>query len=358
MTVEVSYTVLVGAGQVLARQESHCRAIETSLRAEGSLHDPSGLLLSMLAPGAHKALDAGCRAVRLAGQIGAVAAAELTRTIDSYVEADARVHGDFGRLASRIRQTVPAWVDPRVGTGVDAGPGASPAHAVAETTDPRDYLVTPQLGRDEVHELRQSAASMLGSLDWLATQFLGFSILDELVLRPFGGDWQDVTRAALAWQNAASAVAAISENVMALTSATVDAWTGAGGDAFRAAMATASAAFAGFSRASSHVSELLSDIARVSHLACVTIEQITSSISTQLLILAAEASIPIAGWASDAAHTVLVIQDIVTKVRSAQSVIELVIRAINAFLESEVPLGQALGVIEDLADHVARRAVA
>jgi len=428
MTVEVTFPVLVNAGEVLARQEGHCEAIESYLRREGGIHDDTGLLLAMLAPPAFAVLEAGARITRLTGQIGAVAADQVRRSVAGYVEADRSAYEAQARLAARVDISMARWEDPSanipsVGPATGGAPegfgdpaqwftpevGASMLKAqilppglqqlatakaaadgvvagvsdsasqlvgqgrslvdevgawggapspVVETSDPRSYLVTPNLGINEVQELRWSAGVVLGGLDWLAEQLVGFSILEEVVFKPFGGDFQDIKRASMAWSNTGSAFTAIAENFAGLTSSTMNGWKGDAGDAFRAAMVGCSGAFIGFSQVALIVSGLAQNVAYASQAACIAIGMILKKLSEKLIRISIEAAIPIAGWLAGAAETIILVQDIIGYVRLAYTTIEAIVDAIDGFIGGKQQLLQTLGVIEDLAEYVARRATA
>jgi hypothetical protein len=426
VTVEVSYPTLVQAQQVLVRQQGHAEAIGRYLRAEGGIHDDTGVLLAMLAPPALAVLEAGTRAAELTGQVTAHAAVTVGRCVEAYVDADRSAYEEQARLAARLGATMAAWSNPAdgvpdvgppaggapdgfgdpaqwfsgkvaedmlraglspsplrplavaaaagrgvvdaVGPGagqlVDAGRGlvgdvagwAGPAGAVQETADPRSYLVTPDLGVNEVQELRWSAGVVLGGIDWVAEQLVGFSILEEVVFKPFGGDFQDIKRAAAAWSGTGQAFTAIAENLAGLTSPTTSGWQGEAGDAFRGAMVAGSGAFLGASHAAVAISGLATNIAYVSQAACIAIGMLLKKVSEKLIRLAAEAAVPVVGWVAGAAEAVILVQDIISYVRLAYSIIEGVVDAIDGFIGGQQQLFQTLGVLEDLAEYATRAA--
>lgn len=427
MTVEVSFPVLAQTGQVLARQKGHCDAIESYLRAEGGIHDDTGLLLAMLAPPAWAVLEAGCRITRLTGQVASLGADQVQRSLTAYVEADRGSFEAQSRIASQLGATMASWSNPADGVP-DVGPpaGGAPdgfgdpaqwfseevakdllsaqflppgpwraiasssavaegivdsaapgvrqigrsasglvgevgawggaAGPVQETADPRSYLVTPNLGTNEVQELRWSAGVVLGGLDWLAEKMVGFSILEEVVFKPFGGDFQDIKRASMAWSNTGQAFTAIAENYAGLTSPTMAGWKGEAGDAFRAAMVAASGAFLGMSQAAVYVSGLAQNIAYVSQAACIGIGMLLKKISEKLIRMAAEAAVPVVGWAVAAGEAVILVQDIISYVRLAYTIIEGIVDAIDGFIAGKQQMLQTLGVVEDLAEYAARAA--
>lgn len=423
MTVEVSYPTLIHAQQVLARQEGHATAIQDYLLAEGGIHDDTGIILSFLAPPARAALEVGARVAGLTGQVGALAADQLGRTAQAYLDVDRSAHEEQAALASRLGASMAAWSNPADGIpdvgpavgGAPAGFGEPPqwftskvaedlvtgglrygslgtsaataqgvvdalapsvrqltdsarglvgdvgawggdAAGVQETADPRSYLVTPDVGGNEFQELRWSAGAVLGGIDWVAEQLIGFSILEEVVFKPFAGDAKDIKRASMAWANTSQAFTAIAENFAGLTSSTTAGWKGDAGEAFRVAMAAGSAAFVGVGHAATTVSDLVQKIALVSQAACIGIGMLLKKISEKLIRLAAEAAVPVAGWIAAAGEAVILVQDVIAGVRLAYSIIEGVVDVIDGFIGGQQALLQTLGVVEDLAEYAFRAA--
>ena len=400
MTVEVSYGVMVPAVEVLRRQSEHCTAIEAYVRRECGIHDDTGLLLAMFAPPAFLVLEAAAQAIHLAGQVGTVTADQLQRAVETYVETDEAAHRTMNDLARRSGQTITKWEDPTAGIdpvgpaqgGAPSGYGSAgqwfgedissavdtvqrsideitglpddvrawggSTGGVVEKTDPQSYLVTPDLGRNEVQELRWSAGVVLGGIDWLAEQLLSFSILEEVVFKPFGGDFQDIKKAAAGWSNTSAAFTAVSENYVGLLAPTAEGWRGEAAEAFRAAITAAAAAYVGFSQAASYIGGLTSNIALVSQLACIAIGKLLKSISQKLIRMAAEAAVPVVGWAVAAGEALIMVQDIISKVRTAYTLIEMIITAITGFIEGKAQLLQSVHLIEDIAEYAFRRATA
>lgn len=400
MTVDVSYEVVLPARDVLARQPDHCAAVAAYLRRECAMHDDTGLLLALLAPMARGVLELGVQATTLAGRAGTFAAQQVQESVTGYLEAERQAHERLNGLAGRLGAGSTPWTDPTAGVpplgpprsgapdgygeagrwfvedvqgtidtvrqmadgtgrlGRDVAGWTGPAGAVAEQTDPTSYLVPPDLGTNEVQELRWSAGVVLGGIDWLAEQVLGFSILEEVVFKPFGGDFQGIKRASAGWGHTASAFTGVAENYAGLTSSTLTGWQGAAGEAFRAAMVAAAGAHVALSQAALYVSGLASNVALVSQAACIGIGMILKKISEKLIRMAAEAAVPVIGWAVAAGEAVILIQDVIAYVRLAYSIIEGIVDVINGFVEGQAQMLQSLGVMEDLVEYLGRRAVA
>ena len=83
---------------------------------------------------------------------------------------------------------------------------------MTELVDASSFLVAPQAPDNPVSDLRWSAGALLGSIDWVAEKFIGFSILDRCVFHPFAGDWQGIYKASEAWNHAGDAAQAMTRN--------------------------------------------------------------------------------------------------------------------------------------------------
>lgn len=162
----------------------------------------------------------------------------------------------------------------------------------------------------------------------------------------------------MAWGNAGAAFAAVGENFSGLTSSTMAGWQGDAGDGFRTVMAAAAGAFVGASQAALYVSGVAANIAMVSQAACMAIGKILKRISEELLRMAAEAAIPVAGWAAAAVETVITIQDVIAGVKLSYTIIKAIVDVIDSFVGAQQQVVQSLGVIEDLAEYATRRAMA
>lgn len=103
---------------------------------------------------------------------------------------------------------------------------------------------------------------------------------------------------------------------------------------------------------------LASNVARVSQAACIAIGMILKAISEKLIRIAIEAAVPVVGWAAAALETTILVQIIISYVRLAYSIIEGIVDAIDSFIGAQQQTIQTLGVVEDLAEYVARRATA
>ncbi len=392
----IDFTAMTHGAQLLERQADHGRAIEEYLRRETDLSGDLGLLLLALAPAAAAVRELGARGAQLSTLVSDSAAANLTQSIRDYVRADEDMHAQISRLLTRLGAPTVPWEDPTAGIGPlgpaqggasadygdqpdwvwergtdladhldeqaraarEAAEGVSdwfsPGTPVTEAEDASSYLVAPVPGENVVQDLRWGAGLALGGIDWVAEKLLGFSILEEVVYKPFAGDWQQISAASLAWGHGADAVRALGANFSALAS-TTGAWTGEAGQAFRATMAAVGAAHLGLSLGYGAVSGYVSTVATACRLACAGIGFLLNKLANLLIEIAIEATNP-AGWVVLVATAYDKINTVVRGVRLAYSLIDAITDAITEVIEGKIQLLEFVGALEDLAEWAARSA--
>ena len=218
--------------------------------------------------------------------------------------------------------------------------------------------MAPQAPDNPVSDLRWSAGALLGSIDWVAEQFVGFSILDRCVFHPFAGDWQGIFKASEAWNHAGDAAQGITRNHAGLVASTPATWQGLSGNSFRAAMTTIAGATYGLSAAFSYAGGLVKTLSTVCKLACSGIGALLKMIADKLLKMAAEAATPVIGWAIGALTIYDDIQDIIKWVRRVNLLIETIASAIQDFAEAKVSILDKAKLIEDLAQGATASAAA
>lgn len=395
MPLTIRFDTVMHAGEVLERQEGHATAIGTYLRGNTDISDSTGALLAVLSPLSRVATELGGQGADLASRACGLVADRVATAAADYARADLEEHETIARLGRGIDAAVAQWQDPRTtvpplggpleqagagygqadswlwdkaaGTGKAVGDLVSGLGAtgrrvedwwlpstVVEAVDPRSYLVPPQATENWIQDVRWNAGVLLGSIDWVAEQFIGFSILERCVFSPLGGDWRAITRASEAWHHGATAARAVGQNCAALGSGTVDGWQGVGGDAFRAVVASMSGGMVALAAAYDKASELVGTVATVSKLACAGIGMAIKQIANILIQIAAEAAVPVVGWAVGAATIWWKVEKVVGLVRLIYNVIESIMSAIQSFAESKVQLLESIRIIEDLVETLAR----
>ena len=396
----IKYDTLSLSQQVLERQEAHARAIASYLPAHADIGDSTGLLLSVFDPLSRLAVQIGSEAATVLAELEQAMAGAVGDTQTDVADHDGKVGDAFTKLLGRLGAdgaddhypeltngpTLPAagesaptdygsvesffWekgeagvqalsggVDDIEGLVHDLGQWGATQH-VSELLDPSSFLVAPQAPENPVSDLRWSAGALLGSIDWVAEKFIGFSILDRCVFHPFAGDWQGIFTSSEAWHHAGDAAQAMSRNHAGLVAATPASWQGLSGDSFRAAMTTIAGATYGLSAAYSYAGDLVKTLSTVTKLACVGIGSLLKMIADKLLKMAAEAAAPVIGWAIGAFTAYSDVQDVITWVRRINTLIETIASAIQDFAEAKTAVLTKYQIIEDLAQGAAGSAAA
>jgi uncharacterized protein YukE len=386
----ITYETLALSQQVLERQEGHASRIASYLPANADIGDSTGVLLSMFDPLSAMAVEVGSRAARALGELEQGMAGAVGDTQLDVADRDGKVGDAFTKLMGRLGahgadDSYPELGGPALPAAGESAPdgyggvesffwqkGAAAVEAVSggigdvrgliddvgawgegqpvtELVDASSFLVPGQAPEDPVSDLRWSAGALLGSIDWVAEKFIGFSILDRCVFHPFAGDWQGIYRASEAWKHAGDAAQGITRNHAGLVAATPETWQGLSGNSFRTAMTTIAGATYGLSAAYAYAGDLVKTLSTVTKLACAGIGSLLKMIADKLIKMAAEAATPVIGWIAGAVTAYDDIQDVIKWVRRINTLIELIASAIQDFAEAKVSILDKAALIEDLA---------
>lgn len=390
MNMVITYETLSLSQQVIERQHAHAVKISNYLDGNADISDSTGFLLGFFDPLSKAAIALATQACGVLEEIERATAVAIGQTAADVADADGRVRDIFSQLVGELGQgssspggypdlagpSLPAagegapddygsvdsyfW-QKRLGNVENIAGSVSDARSlvnqvgqwggtasVAEVSDASSFLVSPQAPDNFVQDLRWSAGALLGSIDWVAEQFVGFSILDRCVFHPLAGDWQGIYRASEAWKHAGDAAMSIGANHAGLVATTPATWQGESGNAFRLAMTGATAASMGLSTAFELASGYVKTISTVCKLACTGIGMALDFIATKLLKLAAEAATPVIGWAVGAVTAYSDINGIIKKVRLIYTIIETIESAISDFIEAKTSIMDKLEILEDL----------
>lgn len=380
--MKVDYNQLGLAQQVLDRQASqHLTKMEQYISDNCVLSAVDlGLILAALSPINQAIVLLGCKVVNVTEQVFELASERMTKTIDTYVEADQEVYETLNSLMKRLGASLPPFTDPRTsipelgaaettapdGWG-DAEPDmftqareedrqirqiakdalavaqdrverwASGKEAVVEEKDASSYLVPPQASSSEIENMRWSAGVLLGGVDWLFEQLAGFSFIEDVIMKPFAGNWDEIEKVSLAWENVDYSLVAVGSNASGLTSS-LSTWEGKGSEAFLAATGLIASAVTGLSYAAGYVSQLINKVLLVSKAVALVIGRILKHLFKKLICMAAKAAVPVVGWAAAAAETALLVADIIGYVRTAYSLINMLYDAIYDVIDAKVKL--------------------
>jgi hypothetical protein len=385
--------------QVLARQGEHCRATADYLTTRGSISGSTGLILAGLGPVSDAIVQLGTAGLRTAGSMCDATAGAARSTADSYRQADESAADRMARLASGLAsgwsgvpgsgtagapvlgaplQSAPAgWGDSdswfwekAQSAGESVGDlvrdslsltdrvtdWGAPTGTVGEAVAAQSYLVDPTAGENWAQDMRWSAGLVLGGVDWVFEQLCGYSVLEEVIYKPFAGDAREVTKAAGAWTSSGAALSAIGLNHAALVSATAEPWRGMAGDAFRTAMGVIAEGFHLLSGVCDSVASALGVVTTGMAGICAAIGQGLKKLAQMLIEIAAEASVPGIGWGVLLATAYWKVERIVGTVRLVYTLIETAFTLIAAFAEAKVAAFDGFARFEDLAEGVFRRA--
>ena len=397
---EVDYGQLALTSQLLRRQgEVHATAMKTYVRAECSLSSGDmGAILRLFHPLNMVAVELGDRAFGIIGDLGTGAADAVDACVDAYVAADSQANEAINAIVATLGSTPVKFHDPRGSAptlggagssadssygagepdaftqlaglpgeatdvvsdayngGVDLGKGwASGSSSVSERSNASSYLVAPVSGTSEMESLRWSAGPLIGSVDWVFEKLFGYSLLEDVIMKPLAGNWEEIDKASIGWGHLGKSLTEMGSNYTGLPGMTMS-WKGETAEVFRAAMAVMGAAIAGLSYATDYVSGLVGTIATASRLAAAGIGAALKAISVKLMRMATEAAVPLVGWAVMVAEAGLLITEIFTWVKRIYTLINLIVDAISDFVSARGKLVDAAFIVEDLAEYVVRGA--
>ncbi|MGX5694895.1 hypothetical protein ACWKWP_01745 [Agromyces soli] len=393
--IDVDFGQLALAGQLLDRQADHLGRIDDYVVSNCRLEAGDlGLILRVLHPLNEAVVDLSGQATGVLTSLTEWAADATRATLTDYLEAEQSGQSGFGSVQAAIDAMpqlkgpesgahgsygqdggvyLPIDIDVLIGAGQVAQEGGIAAvdtattlidrlstlgdrGGVSERTDPTSYLVPPQSHDNFVEDLRWNAGLLIGGVDWVAEKFIGVSILKEYILKPFGGDWDRIGDASTAWTHGGRALMELGSNYSGLPGQLAT-WRGDGATAFLGAMTGMSAAAVGLSYAFDAVSGAVSAVSTAARLACVGIAAALKWISNKLMRLAAEAAVPVVGWAVGAVEAIEAIEKVIFYIRLINTLINTIFDAISAAIAGREKLAQALFMVEDLANAAATKAV-
>ncbi|MCL2455438.1 MAG: hypothetical protein FWD18_09125 [Micrococcales bacterium] len=396
--MDVDFENLALAEQVLARQKGHAEAIQAHLKTYATLDNQDlGLILQLFRPINDAILWAGDNVVSLSSQVFEAGARKMGETRQTYEEAERAAYEASASVAKKMGMTVPPYAPPSKPTlgapKEDAGTfycydnenifsrafkdgasarewvegtadriagrvedGLSGTRTVIETHDVRSYLPTPNASEPEIKNVRWEAGVILGGVDWLFEQLFGYSLLAE-VTKPFAGNWTRIGEASISWKHSGDAITAVGENVAGLCPPMAS-WTGKGSEAFLVVAALASKAHIALQGPAEAVSTMISKLAEVSKMIAKLILKQLKIIQRELLILAAQAAVPVAGWVVAAADTVRKVQVIVDVVRAIYKLLETIYDFVAGTIQAKTQVVDAAFHMVDLYEALVRAAAA
>ncbi|MDO5094757.1 MAG: hypothetical protein Q4D79_15310 [Propionibacteriaceae bacterium] len=401
--MQIDFENLDLARQVLDRQaNTHLPAMKDHLTTWATLEAGDlGLILQALKPANDALVDGGEQVLEAVKQIYTEGAENLGGVINSYADAEQQAYETLQSVATTIGLSLPPYADPRdslptLGSAKDdAGPyyrsgdpnlfqqafedgyragdmvadevvggiserigemsGASAT--VAEEQDVQSYLVTPTGSFSEVENLRWEAGVILGSLDWVFEKLFGFSFLNDVVYKPFAGDWNRVQAASGAWTIAGDAIGAVSQNTTGILPGLAE-WTGKGSEAFAVAAAAMAVADNALGSAASLISTAIKGLAMLVKMITKQIGKILKRLSYKLARIAAEAAIPVVGWAAAVVELATTVNDIYEDFRWAYKWINRIYDFISNIVAAKASIVDTYRQVSQVVEALGRGAAA
>jgi hypothetical protein len=202
---------------------------------------------------------------------------------------------------------------------------------------------------DDIQDLVKDAGVEVLAVEWIFQQITGKSLTQEFI-EPITGDFSKMSADAEAWRNIAEAMKAFSGVMTGNEKILGDSWTGPASLAHKAYVdlgwRAALAAEAGIAELIAKGFELLSDTSK--KLAAKALDLLKSLID-RLLVMAAEACVPIAGWVADAITGLSEVLPLIDALISIVDMIKDIVQKVGDLWDSIKDLGSQLAKIKDIS---------
>ena len=355
-----------------------------------------GVLFALFIPVNETIVSTGLGAVELLTKCHQGVADKLTQTVDAYAEADKAAYEALSSALQSVGATAPPFEDPRDSPAqlgeatTKAGAlygGADPIaedqirqgfqeagqyadtlkdrakqrvadattsdRSVKESQDASSYLVTPEAPDNEMENIRWSAGVVAGSIDWFIEKVFGISLLNDIIFKYVVGDWRLVNMAETAWTEIGDALVAVGQNDSETLPALAE-WTGEGSELASAFIAALSLATTKLSAAAGFMSTLLKVFGFFLKEAAKDLGETINKLVNSLLRKLAEASIPVAGWATAALDSLISFEEDVAMIRRIYMVVNFIVDAIEGFVRGKAQMVEVANTMSNLAEAAAR----
>lgn len=395
--MDINFENLGLAQRVLDRQAGHALAIRDHLESYARLSAGDlGLILQLTKPIADAALGVAGGALELSNTVFTTGAERMDATIHAYRDADARAYAAAAALAATLGTSLPPYRPPQTpplgAPQSEAGAmygnadgsvfqqafqdGSSAAEwaiesardlrgrldsfgqsrAVAEAVDVRSYLPRPNASEPELEEIRWKAGLIFGAVDWVWEKLMGYSLLEEIT-KPFAGNWTRMKEASLTWKHAGDALTGISQNTRGMLPAMAS-WTGRGSEAFSLAAFAVSEGHASLAGPCGTLSTMYTVLVLLSKQVASFILKVLKNLEKKLMRIAAEAAVPLVGWAAALVEAGLSTYELARDVMEAYSMINKIYDVVSALVSGVTGISDSLTRLIDIAETLARGAAA
>ncbi|GAA3591852.1 hypothetical protein GCM10022198_14730 [Klugiella xanthotipulae] len=104
---------------------------------------------------------------------------------------------------------------------------------ITAPADPVSCLSLPRNGPDNfLHDTVVELQGWMRPVDWVLSEVISWSPIEEWIVKPLGGDWGAMQLAADAWTGVGKAIAATAENLESIPAQLVGRWEGQAASAF------------------------------------------------------------------------------------------------------------------------------
>ncbi|MEV4601477.1 hypothetical protein AB0K15_29265 [Amycolatopsis sp. NPDC049253] len=231
-------------------------------------------------------------------------------------------------------------------------PGAAPATSPSgfdEGSSISEQLQPPEdTSGEDIQDLVKEAGVEVMAVEWIFQQLTG-QTLTQMFIEPITGDFSKISADAEAWRNIAEAMKAFSTVMVGNEKILGESWSGPASLAHKAYVdlgwRAGLAAEAGIAELIAKGFELLSDTSQ--KLAAKALDLLKSLID-RLLVMAAEACVPIAGWIADAITGLSEILPLINALISIIDMIKDIVQKVGDLWNSVKDIGSQLAKIKDV----------
>ncbi|MEU4673706.1 hypothetical protein AB0F91_38560 [Amycolatopsis sp. NPDC023774] len=231
-------------------------------------------------------------------------------------------------------------------------PGAAPTTSPSgfdEGSSISEQLQPPEdTSGEDIQDLVKEAGVEVMAVEWIFQQLTG-QTLTQMFIEPITGDFSKISADAEAWRNIAEAMKAFSTVMVSNEKILGESWSGPASLAHKAYVdlgwRAGLAAEAGIAELIAKGFELLSDTSQ--KLAAKALDLLKSLID-RLLVMAAEACVPIAGWIADAITGLSEILPLINALISIIDMIKDIVQKVGDLWNSVKDIGSQLAKIKDV----------
>ncbi|MGW4484607.1 hypothetical protein ACWEOE_12270 [Amycolatopsis sp. NPDC004368] len=231
-------------------------------------------------------------------------------------------------------------------------PGAAPSTSPSgfdEGSSISELLQPPEdTSGEDIQDLVKEAGVEVMAVEWIFQQLTGETLTQKFI-EPITGDFSKISADAEAWRNIAEAMKAFSTVMVGNEKILGESWSGPASLAHKAYVdlgwRAGLAAEAGIAELIAKGFELLSDTSQ--KLAAKALDLLKSLID-RLLVMAAEACVPIAGWIADAITGLSEILPLINALISIIDMIKDIVQKVGDLWNSVKDIGSQLAKIKDV----------